>query len=136
MTYQLIRTSEAAQARLLRDVACSQEHRVAVSSACKLNRFPSHWALEAETCNYLVGLLHEDLRPENLAERYAFSFDGALFDVQLDSIFGSVVTIAPLCGAVIDDVPVFRVQLTLAFVAHGRHGRPDYMTALVPEFID
>lgn len=134
MTYQLIPTGEAAQQRVLNDVACSQEHTITVGYACKLNQFPSHWALDADTGNYLVGLMHEDIRPENLGQRYAFSYDGALFNVQLDNIFGATMKITPVCGAVIEDVPAFRKELTRAFAVHGRFGRPGSPNKIVPEF--
>ena len=133
MTYQLIPTGEAEQQRLLRDVACSHEHHTDVVHACRLGEFPSHWALDADTGNYLVGLKHELM---NIAQRYAFSFGGAMFNLQLDNIFAATMAITPLCGAMIGDVPAFREQLTRAFAIHGRHGRPDYPGEIVPEFGD
>ena len=134
MTYQLIPTDDAAQQRVLGDVACSPDHHLRVSYALRVGYFPSHWAVEAGTSDYLVGLQHEDIRPENAAERYVFSFGGALHEVRLDSIFGSEVTLVPLCGAVIADIPVFREALTRAFAVHGRYGSPKDKQALIPTF--
>ncbi len=134
MTYQLIPTDADAQQRVLSDVACSPDHHIRVGYALRLGQFPSHWAVEAGTGNYLVGLKHEDIRPENMAERYVFSFEGALHEVRLDSVFGSEVTLVALCGAVIGDVPVFRAALTIAFAVHGRYGLPQDTAPLIPEF--
>jgi hypothetical protein len=134
MTYELIPTGDAAQQRVLRDLACSQEHATTVRYACKQDQFPSHWAFDADTGNYLVGLMHEEIRPENLAERYAFACGGAMFDVQLENMFGATLKITPVCGAVIEDVRAFREELTRAFAVHGRYGRPDVPSPLLPEF--
>ena len=49
-------------------------------------------------------------------------------------MFAETVRIEPLCGAVIGDLPAFREQLTLAFAAHGRYGRPNVPSVLVPRF--
>ena len=134
MTYQLIPTDDAAQQRVLGDVACSPAHHLRVSYALRLGGFPIDWAVEAGTGDYLVGLQHEDIRPENSAERYVFSFGGALHEVRLDSIFGCEVTLVPLCGAVIADVPAFRDALTRAFAVHGRYGSPKDTQVLIPRF--
>ena len=133
MTYQLTPTGEAEQQRLLRDVACSHEHHSSVVYACRLGQFPSHWALDTDTGNYLVGLMPELM---NNAEHYAFSCGGALFEVYFDNMFGETARIKPLCGAVMGDVPAFREQLTRAFAGHGRYGRPDIPSAIVPKFDD
>lgn len=131
VTYRLIPTGEAERQRVLNDVACSHGHHTGVLHACRLGEFPSHWALDADTGNYLVGLMPELM---SNAEHHAFSCGGALFEVRFDNMLAETVRIKPLCGAVIGDVPAFREQLTRAFAAHGRHGRPDIPSALVPQW--
>ena len=133
VTCQLIPTGEAERQRVLSDVACSREHHADVLHACRLDEFPSHWALDADTGNYLVGLMQELM---SNARRHAFSCGGALFEVGFDNTFGETVRIKPLCGAVMGDVPAFREQLTRAFAGHGRYGRPDIPSAIVPKFDD
>jgi hypothetical protein len=136
MSYQLIPMREADRRRLLGDVACSPEHHLRVRCAIRIGQLPSHWALDADTGNYLIGLMHEDVRPENLAGRLAFSFGGALFEVRFDDIFGDTMRVEPACGAAIGDLAAFRAELTRAFEAHGRYGRPDIPSPVAPEFGD
>jgi hypothetical protein len=138
MAYRLIPTGDEDQQRVLHDVACSREHHGTVAFACRTGEFPGHWAVDADTGNYLVRLAHEEIRPEfeNYSERYAFCLEGALFDVRFDNMFGSEMSIKPLCGAVIGDGAVFREHLARAFAVHGRHGNPACPEAVVPEIRD
>lgn len=138
MAYRLIRTRDEDQQRLLRDVACSPEHHTSVAYARRRGEFPPYWALDADGGNYLVCLDHEEMRPEfeNYSERYAFCLAGAMFDVRFDRMFGSEMSVKPLCGAVIGDTAAFRAELTRAFEAHGRNGHPGYPDNVVPVFGD
>lgn len=136
MSYQLIPIHEADRQRLLRDVACSPEHHGRVRYAIQLDTFPSHWTLDADSGNYLVTLMHEDIRPEIHAERQAFRFAGAVFEVRFDDMFGDTVRIEPLCGAVIADIAAFREELTRALAVHGRYGHPRDTSLVVPDFGD
>jgi hypothetical protein len=136
VSYQLIAIREEDRQRLLSDVACSPEHHGRVRYAIRLDMFPSHWALDADSGNYLVGLMHEDIRPENGAERQAFRFAGALFEVRFDDMFGNTVRIEPMCGAMIGDLAAFRSELTRAFAVHRRYGHPLDESPLVPIFGD
>ena len=138
MAYRLIPTREEDQQRVLRDVACSHEHHLTVSFACRLDQFPEYWAFDADTGDYLIRLMHEEIRPEfeNYAERYAFRCADAVFEVRLENMFGGETTVKPMCGAVIGDVAAFREQLTRAFAVHGRYGSPDFPEPVVPELAD
>jgi hypothetical protein len=138
MAYRLVPTREEDQQRVLRDVACSDEHHLTVSFACRLGQFPEYWALDAGTGNYLIRLMHEEMRPEfeNYAERCAFRFGDAVFDVRFDNMFGDEMTVKPLGGAVIGDVAAFREELGRAFAAHGRYGNPEVPVEVVPEIRD
>jgi hypothetical protein len=136
VSYQLIPIREADRQQLLSDVARSPDHHSRIRCAIRIGQFPSHWALDADSGNYLVRLMHEDVRPEILAERQAFRFGGELFEVRFDDMFFDTVRIAPLCGAAIADVAAFREELTRAFQVHGRYGDPRLPSPLVPEFGD
>lgn len=138
MAYQLIPTRTEDQPRVLLDVSCSRDHHSAIAYACRRGEFPPYWAFDADSGNYVIRLDHEEMRPEfeNYSERSAFRIDGAVFDVRFENMFGWEMSVKPLCGAVIGDIPAFRAELTRAFAAHGRYGNPRQPDDVVPQFHD